>query len=309
VSSPQLAIGVDIGGTSVKAALVNTAPGPQLVRAGQSSPYRNPTASVLTAAVTEAVAKLQLGDDAIAAIGMCAPGIIDTATGIVERSNNLPQLVGTSVTQIVRDALPAHTVDRPMRLVSDALAAATGWEASQASATCVTRTGRTLFLVMGTGVGACVLDAGVPLIVTGPGPGHIGQLDVALAADVAAGTAPVGPVGERGSLESYVGLPALLRRYGDDRRLLAAAGVWSISDAPAAALTKAIRICTAVYRPQHIVLLGGVGRLFAGVASQMHAEASAGLTPLAREGWTLMCGSTVTDAAMGAALLAMAGGK
>ncbi|MBV9490447.1 MAG: MFS transporter, partial [Verrucomicrobia bacterium] len=61
-------------------------------------------------------------------------------------------------------------------------------------------------LALGTGVGAAVLDDGVPLRVDGDSPGHLGQIDVSLD-----DRAPIGPDGGAGSLEGYLGVPAIRR--------------------------------------------------------------------------------------------------
>ena len=70
-------------------------------------------------------------------------------------------------------------------------------------------TGRLLVIVLGTGVGMSVMDAGGPLAVDGESPGHIGQMDVSVE-----GHPVIGPDGGAGSLEGYVGAAALAERYG-----------------------------------------------------------------------------------------------
>src|SRR5258708_31988407 len=67
--------------------------------------------------------------------------------------------------------------------------------------------GRLLCLALGTGVGACVIDEGTFLHVSGESPGHFGQLDVSLE-----DPAPIGPDGGAGSLEAYIGAAALAAR-------------------------------------------------------------------------------------------------
>ena len=58
---------------------------------------------------------------------------------------------------------------------------------------------------------------------------------------------PIGPDGGAGSLEAYIGVPALMRQYGS---MDAFFGRLQIMDAPMQALARAIRICHAIYRPQ-----------------------------------------------------------
>lgn len=159
---------------------------------------------------------------------------------------------------------------------------------------------------MGTGVGASVLDGVEILRVSGvgagAGSGHFGQMDVGVAD--AAGVSPIGPDGGRGSLEAYVGLPALRARFGDG--LAGAIEGLGADDAAVVALARAIRIGHAIYRPERVVLLGGVGLAF-GRCGVLEGALRDGLTGVAREGWTLECGESRHHAARGAARLALDG--
>ena len=193
--------------------------------------------------------------------------------------------------------LVSHATGAPARtplVTSDAHAAAFDlWRLDRSP-------GRWLALSLGTGVGACVLDDGRPLHVSGETPGHLGHMDVSAAGS----RAPIAPDGSVGSLEAYIGLPALRARGGPIRE--DAIERLTPHDPAIAALVRALRIAHAIYRPQHVRLAGGVGIRLAPLASAIRELVDTGLTTLARTGWTLSCGTNDHHAAIGAACLAFA---
>lgn len=230
-------------------------------------------------------------------VGLCVPGRRDAGGRRVVASVNVPGLVGESLDELVREAVGDGA--RVVTVVSDARAAA-----EDVAAGLVPGAGRLLAISMGTGVGACVMDGGRSLEVSGESPGHLGQVDVSVV--LGDGTVPVGPDGGRGGLEAYVGLPALVLRLGGPAEtVMDRVG----ADDPAIeALARAIRIAHAIYRPQTVALLGGVGIGLARHGEVIRARVSDGLTSVAREGWTLVFGRDGFHATRGAARLAMQGG-
>lgn len=290
----MLALGLDIGGTSVKAALMREG---AIVQTGQSDPYVRPDLNTLGAAVGQAAQEaIAIGTDSLGAIGLCAPGLFDPASRSITLSLNVPGIVGVNLDVLVHAALGNQARNsQPVTIVTDAYAAAfDSWSAHRTS-------GRFLSIAFGTGIGGCVLDDGTPLIVVGRSPGHIGQLDVSVPEH--GRPVPIGPDGGRGSLEAYLGVPALRDRFGPDfgPALLASA----IDEAPLAALVRTLRICHAMFRPQTIALLGGIGLLLRPRISDLHAATSDGLTSLARPGWTILPAQHAFHAAAGAARLAV----
>jgi predicted NBD/HSP70 family sugar kinase len=256
----------------------------------RSGRYERPDAATLRRALGEAIAPLGVGAGEAVRVGLCVPGILSDDRRRVVRAVNLPGLEGFDLRAGVEAHVPA--VDG-LRLTSDALASTYGYWWGER------RPGRLLSLVIGTGVGACVLDDGVPLEVVDECPGHLGQMDVGA---IGPGDAPVGPDGGRGSLEGYLGAAALTERFGADRvaGLLAAA-----DDDPAlVALARAIRIGHAIYRPAEVVLLGGVGTRLAPRRAAIERLARAELTSIARPDWRLAFGASDRSGATGAALLA-----
>jgi hypothetical protein len=67
------------------------------------------------------------------------------------------------------------------------------------------------------------------------------------------------------------------------------------------ALARAIRIGHGIYRPDRVVLLGGVGRRLAGQAAALRELVSDRLTSVARAEWVLAFGVDDHHAARGAA--------
>jgi hypothetical protein len=109
----------------------------------------------------------------------------------------------------------------------------------------------------------------------------------------------IAPDGGRGGVEGYLGAAALHRAYGPDPAAKIIAG-----DAAFRALVRVIRICHALYRPQHIGLAGGVGIRLGHLLPELRAAISADLTALARPDWVLFAGSSEFHAAVGAARIA-----
>jgi glucokinase len=276
-------LGIDIGGRSIKLAVRDG----DRWHTAQSDSYDRPDTATLVDALHRALpADLKTVDT----VGLCLPGIYDTALGRVTHSVNVPGLVGTPVIHLLHDALgfapPAPAI------YSDAVAAAYDLYRSR------NLTGRLLVIAIGTGVGAAVLDDGVPLRVDGDSPGHLGQLDVTLPGheDV------IGPDGGAGGLEGYLAAPALAHRYGPNPA--AALARLTADEPPLLALARAIRIVHAIYRPHHVLLAGGIGIRLTPLVPALRANVEHHLTSIARPGWTLAAGDDDFHAARGAALLA-----
>jgi glucokinase len=275
-------LGIDIGGRSIKLAARD---GDRWLFTGQSDPYDRPDSTALLHSLRRTLPAERPQFDAV---GLCLPGLYDAARGCVTQSVNIPGLIGLALSDFLRDAL--GIAPPPPHVSSDALAAA--YDLYRAG----NLAGRMIVISIGTGVGAAVLDDGVPLRVDGDSPGHFGQLDVTLPGheDV------IGPDGGAGGLEGYLGAPALSRRYGADFSVFRL----TADDPPLLALSRAIRIAHAIYRPHRIVLAGGIGIRLAPLVPQLRAKVDHRLTAIARPGWTLSTGDDDFHAARGAARLA-----
>ncbi|MFO0376719.1 MAG: hypothetical protein ACK51N_06690, partial [bacterium] len=100
---------------------------------------------------------------------------------------------------------------------------------------------------------------------------------------------------------------ALRAWYGPD--LQAILPRLTVDEPPVAALVRAIRICHAIYRPQHVALLGGIGLGLRHLGPSLHQSVSDRLTSLARPGWSLLFADDELHAARGAARLAARAGR
>lgn len=278
----MLALGIDIGGSSTKLALLRDG---QTAWTGQSGVYNQPQKQDLVNAIRQAVGTRIKSIDAV---GVCVPGLLDAGGSTVTLAVNLPALTGIPLKQLVAESI---AVDVPrLKVVNDAHAAAVDIISTRAL------DGRSIVFALGTGVGMAVLEEGKPLLIEGNSAGHIGQADVSIELD-----APIGPDGGAGSLEAYIGVAALMHRYGSMDEFYR---VVHVTDPPMRALARAIRICHAIYRPAHVVLAGGVGVRLGRLMAALKQLIDTHLTSIARAGWTLSTAADDFHAARGAARLA-----
>lgn len=276
----MLAVGIDVGGATVKAATLRDG---GVVATARSNTYARPSAEQCANAIREACERFPQPVDRI---GLCIPGILDDQKRRLIYSANLPTLQNVELSELVRLALGSGA---PEPVVSnDSIATAFDIYASRQIR------GRLLVIALGTGVGGAVLDDGTPLSVDGDSPGHIGQFDVSIE-----GAPVVGPDGGRGSLEGYIGAAGLQQRYGADP-----AAKIKPEDAAFRALVRAIRICHAIYRPRHVCLAGGVGIRLGYLIDDLKKSVDCDLTRVARPDWALSTGDSDFHAAVGVARIA-----
>jgi predicted NBD/HSP70 family sugar kinase len=282
----MISLGIDVGGRSVKVAAVE---GSRVLWTGKSENYEKPSTEQLVTAIKQAAGNR--GGDAIVA-GICIPGLLNADRTAVEYSVNVPGLMGIRLDELVRRGLTDGVILKTT--ASDAVASAYDLYATHHLR------GRLVSLSLGTGVGAAVLDDGEPLHVDGDSPGHFGQLDVSIE-----GHPVIGPDGGAGGLEGYLGAAALEARYGPNAQDILKN--ITVDAPPMKALVRAIRIAHAIYRPDHVGLVGGIGIRLGHLVPQLLAAAKMQLTSIARPGWTLTTGDHDHHAAVGAAKMALAG--
>jgi predicted NBD/HSP70 family sugar kinase len=278
----MISLGIDVGGSSVK--LAATANG-QVLWTGHSESYSRATKDQLISAIQRTAAGRAKN---ISTVGICVPGRLDRVRRMITLSVNLPSLNGLRLDDLVGDAIGdvAH-----VELLNDSTSSAYDIYASH------NLSGRLVSITLGTGVGASVLDEGVPLMIEGDSPGHIGQLDVSIP-----GEDVIGPDGGFGSLEGYIGAPALVQRYGNDMAKTLAN--LTEKDAPVKALARAIRIFHAIYRPQHVYFTGGIGIRLRHLLPSIRKLVNTNLTSVADPEWTIGTGDDDFHAAKGASRLA-----
>ena len=285
MTSPAIiSLGIDIGGTCVKAAARDNG---NTLWTGQSEFYAAPDTTALQNAIRQAVSGRvkQIGP-----IGLCVPGLFDAEKRTITAAVNVPGLVGIPLDRLVPDSLGLPASGKAT-ICNDANACAVDLYTTRRMQ------GRLLVLALGTGIGMSVLDNGQPLIVESESSGHIGQIDVSIP-----GHDVIGPDGGAGGLEGYLGVAALRAAYGND---VSAAVAKFTGDEPAVqALVRAIRITHAIYRPDHVCLCGGIGTRTRHLLPKLRKLIDKNLTSLARPDWTLTTGDDDFHAARGAALLA-----
>jgi predicted NBD/HSP70 family sugar kinase len=275
-------LGIDIGGTSTKAALHTG--DPASATTAQSAPYTDPTPATIRDAITTCLD--QLNPNAITTLGLCLPGRLSSDQSTIERALNLPTLEGTRIA----DLLPAFP--NPS-ITPDTIAHALGVHATHPEP------GRLFCLCIGTGVGAAVLDNGRPLRVTGQAIGHFGQIDIGPIPPHPDATSPDGAIN---TLEAHLGGRALLNRLNSPPDEAEAAIRDLPSDDPARiALARALRTALALYRPNTLALAGGVAKALA-ANHDLQAHVIQGLTAVIPPTWRLNIAPDTFTAARGASL-------
>lgn len=255
------AIGIDVGGTTVKGLAV-TADGTVLADAAVPTPVPDPTGERTVQAVARCVGELP--GDATTPLGVAVPGVVDVRRGIGLMSAN----VGWRDLPIA--ALLTRGLGRPIAFGHDVGA---GGLAEIRSLEGV-RGKTTAFVALGTGISAALFFDGVPM--SGDGwAGEIGQLVL-----------PDGPNAGR-RVEEVAGAASLARRAGvggaDEvvRRVEAgderACALWGEA---VGALALGLAALAVSVHPQIVVLGGGLaqaGETLFGPARAALARLTAGL--------------------------------
>jgi glucokinase len=198
----RFAIGVDLGGTTIKSLAVDEtgkiaarASRPTEVHAGQAQVVRN-----LAATVHDLIGQLGQADasrDAsiIHPIGVGVPGALDVDKGLVIASPNFPGWEGFPL----RERLEA-AIGRPVLIENDANAAAVGeqWQGAAIGLK------NFLFITIGTGVGSGVVIDGRLWRGEGGRAGEFGHVKVEPQGELCG-------CGSRGCLERYTSAAALER--------------------------------------------------------------------------------------------------
>ncbi|MEQ9453994.1 MAG: ROK family protein [Phycisphaeraceae bacterium] len=263
-------LGIDIGGTSTKLALLQGDQPPHTLR---TDTYREPSNNQLADAIRDTIA--QLPKASIDRVGVCVPGPLSN-DGTLEAAANLPHLINQNIPRWIQTATPKAT---HIIACTDAVAAAIADHRKHPTS------GRSLYLSIGTGVGGAVLDAGIPLIIARGTPGHLGHIDVSGGQP----DAPITPGAGRGALEAYIGARGL-RDDGvplDTPEQLNAAQTHPRVLDGIDALARGLRIFLAIFRPNEIVFMGGVAPLIEHHLDRILNQTRTDLTPAAPKNFTI----------------------
>jgi glucokinase len=191
-------LGLDVGGTYMKGAVIDAANQVRFRKSFATGADEAPEQVLdrIAAAFTELAAQAPgLGLTAPGAAGLCVPGIVDDVRGVAVTAANLPWRDAPLGPQLrERLGIPValgHDV-RTGGLAESVLGAAAG--ATNA-----------LFLPLGTGIAACCVVDGRPLV-AGGFAGELGHVVVHPGGEQC-------PCGQRGCLERYASAAAIARRY------------------------------------------------------------------------------------------------
>ena len=275
-----LALGVDVGGTNVRVAVVE-APGAIRAAARRRLTDKSPAAVVETVAELVAEAKQQAGVSNELPIGVGLAAQVHHVTGVVAVSPN------HGWRDVPFGALLRERLGRPVRLVNDLNAIAAG----EARAGAGRGADDVLCVFVGTGVGMGAIAGGRLLEGCDGLAAELGHIKVASPVD----GRPCG-CGMRGCLEAYTGgaqlgdLVAAEIAGGTPSRLLdelggdlgrvdaavvdaaaadgdpAATRVWEVA---AAALCQGIGAAITLFNPRVLVLGGGVLRMAPGLVRRV----------------------------------------
>jgi glucokinase len=198
----QTVVGIDIGGTTIKMALVRTGSDGrrhQIVKTATIDTHAQEPGERIVARLANAVRTLVLDSNAtIAGVGVGCPGLIDNVSGSVVTSANLPSFRNFPLGKLL-----AQDVGVPVALQNDANAAALGEFEFGASA----RGCRNMVLLtLGTGVGGGVICDGNLLVGADNAAAELGHVKVEYGPD-----APPCGCGGRGCIETYAGIAGVAR--------------------------------------------------------------------------------------------------
>ena len=209
----MIAIGIDIGGMSIKGAAVDSN---GRVYDKFSMPFvkgepGEDTIKKLADLVKEYIASQHL-EGKIAGIGIGCPGTLDVANGIVEYSNNL-NWNDLPVAKIMNEVLPY-----PIRLINDANAAALG----EAKFGAGKQNETVIMLTLGTGVGGGIIINGKLYEGNQGKGGELGHVVIEVDGEQCS-------CGRKGCLEAYASATALIRETKKAMRLNKRSLMWQIS--------------------------------------------------------------------------------
>lgn len=164
VLTGRAVLGIDVGGTTVKARLVD-AGGAVLGEWREPTPAADPSAERTVALVADLVARAAALAP-VEAVGLVVPGIVDDAPGIAVHAVNL------GWRDLPLRSLTESVIRRPLAFAQDVRAGALAEGVSGAAAGIA---GPVVFVPIGTGLAAAILIDGSPLV-SGGWAGEIGQV-------------------------------------------------------------------------------------------------------------------------------------
>lgn len=217
-AKPPFHVGIDLGGTNIKAGIVDDLGRTLAYHSERTHASRGPedAATRMGGMVERLAARSGVAADAIASVGLGTPGPQDLKTGTIHRSGNLPGWDNFPI----RDRVAAHC-GRPVTYANDAGAAAYGeyWIGSGRELTSM------VLWTLGTGVGCGIILDDVSLDGAHSHGSECGHIIV----DPSPEARPC-PCGRTGHLEAYASATGVIART----REAVAAGTGTLAAAAAA---------------------------------------------------------------------------
>ena len=283
-------LGIDIGGSSVKAAIRSD----ETVMTARSPGYFQPSREALSTAVGQVIQELGPDIDQSVPVGLCLPGKQSASGDRVEYAINMPCLNDWAFSDMLQDMLGFMPLQH--RVVSDIHATATDLVSVNKLE------GRVAIIAIGTGVGFAMMEHGHFIGIGSGGAGFLGQLDVGRCGNEDRFHSD----GSKNTLESYVGIRAMREQLGTDDENAIVEYIDAMGeDSPfLRAIVQAMRVVHAIHVPDTIVLAGGIGIAMHSFSDEIHTLVSDRLTTLSNSSWKLVFGDTLFHAASGAARLA-----
>ncbi|WP_432541588.1 ROK family protein [Kineococcus sp. SYSU DK002] len=246
-------LAVDVGGTSLKAAVVD-ASGRPVHRERRTTRTGTRGVADLTRLLGDLAAHAAARGWRPVAAGVVTPGVVDDTTGVVEFAANLRWRSVPLRAELER------ATGLPVAVAHDARAAGRAEHLLSRS-----RAETYAFVPIGTGISAAVLTGGTPLAGATRSAGEFGHVAVHDGGEECG-------CGQRGCLEAYASASAVLRRYlarggrgaTSAADVVAALGRDTDADAVWADAVEALAIglqgMTMLLDPEEIVLGGGLSR-------------------------------------------------
>ena len=199
-AAPPLFAGIDLGGTNIKAGVVDDRGHPLSWHSVPTHVERGPDAGALAMAdaVRQACAQAGIGVDRLARVGLGSPGTMDLKAGLLLQPNNLPGWWDFPL----RDRVAGH-LGRPVSFANDASAAAYGefWVGSGRKFHSM------IMFTLGTGVGGGIIVGNLSIDGEHGAGAELGHIIIDYHDDARLCTC-----GGRGHLEAYASATALVRR-------------------------------------------------------------------------------------------------
>jgi glucokinase len=192
----SLAIAIDLGGTRIRAALIDGKG--LLLRRAETPTAANAGREVVIAQLHD-IAKSVIDDiarDRLVGVGVCAPGPLDAERGIALATPTISGFIDLPLASLLKER-----IGLPVRLENDGIAAALGeWRFGAGVGH-----RNLVYVTASTGVGGGVVADGRLLRARRGMAGHVGHMTIVRDGDVCS-------CGNRGCWEAYASGPAFVRR-------------------------------------------------------------------------------------------------